>query len=365
MSVVSLIRCSSYDEAELYQTMKTACMRSGLPECQGKRILLKPNVLSDAPVAKAITTHPMVVKCMIRILQEARAKEILVGDSPGLQGSHFVPKACGIAQVCDQMGVRWVDLTQETEVQEVPFTGKMKLPFSKLFDEVDLIITLPKLKTHKLMYATGALKNQFGLVPGLHKSKSHIHKQSRQEFAELISGINTLHKPGFALMDAIIGMEGEGPANGNARFLGLILASRDLVSLDWAEGLIMGYDPMDLPLVRSALRHGLGTKPTFSDLDAHGLGPSDWKRIPIQKGTHLFGDLILPFLTRKLHSRVPDRPVPHFHADRCIHCQRCVRICPAQALKEEDKKIVLDDHKCIRCYCCHEMCPVSAITTDS
>ena len=363
MSVVSIIRCKSYEEQDVYEAVRTATTHAGLPGCKGKRVLLKPNVLSDAPVEKAVTTNPVVLECMIRLLQEQGAKEVLVGDSPGLQGSHFTPKACGISKVCEETGATWVDFTKDTREQEIPFTGGMRLPFSKVLDAVDLIITLPKMKTHKLMYATGALKNQFGLVPGLNKSKSHVLKQSRGAFADLIVGINTLHKPAFAVMDGIIGMEGEGPANGSPRFLGLVLASQDLVALDWAEGIVMGYQPMDLPLVKSALGHGLGTKPTFPDLDAGTLQVKDWKRIPIQKKEHLFRDLILPFLTRRLRHG-PRRPAPVFGSPKCVLCQRCVHICPAQALSVRNKRIIIDTHACVRCYCCHEMCPVGAITID-
>ncbi len=363
MSVVSIVRCGSYEEKDVSEALRTATGHAGLPDCKGKRVLLKPNVLSDAPVEKAITTNPMVLQCMVRLLQEQGAKEILVGDSPGLQGSHFTPKTCGVSKVCEETGATWVDFTKDTREQEIPFTGGMRLPFPKVFDEVDLIITLPKLKTHKLMYATGALKNQFGLVPGLNKSKSHVRKQSRGDFADLVVGINALHKPAFVVMDGIIGMEGEGPANGTPRFLGLILASQDLVAMDWAEGLIMGYQPMDLPLVRSALDHGLGAKPTFPDLDAEKLCVQDWKRIPIQKQDHLFQDLILPFLTRRLR-RGSQRPAPSFGSTKCVLCQRCVRICPAHALSIRDKRVVIDTRSCVRCYCCHEMCPVGAITID-
>ena len=204
------------------------------------------------------------------------------------------------------------------------------------------------------------MKNQFGLVPGLHKSPCHVAKQSREDFADLIVGINTLFKPSWCLMDAIIAMEGDGPANGTPRHMGLLLASRDPVAMDWAEGVLMGYDPTTLPVVTQALKHGLGQKPSYPLLNAGDLAFKDWQRIP-QRKSNLVRDLLLPFFTRRFKHE-QKRPAPVFGSPDCILCQRCVQICPANALTVRGKTIEIDQRRCVRCYCCHEMCPANAIT---
>lgn len=363
---VAITKCEDYTQEKVDAAVKKACLSAGFPDVSGKKVLLKPNILSDAPLEKAITTNPAVVKAVIHLLRELGAKEILLGDSPGLQVSGSIPKDSGMADICREEKVSWVDFTDKPVVREVPFTRGMRLPFAHILGEVDILISLPKFKTHKLMYATGAMKNQFGTIPSIHKSACHVKCVSRGSFANLIVGINALVKPDFAVMDAIIGMEGAGPANGMPRHVGLLLASSDLVALDIAEAAIMGYDPMDIPVIASALKHKTGGEGSYPLLDPKTLAIKDWDRVEIEKGSHLFRNLILPAITRPFAKMKAQklRPAPQFGQPSCILCLRCVRICPAKALTVEDKKVVIDTRRCVRCYCCHEICPKNAIVIE-
>ncbi len=367
MSSVAILRCENYHQDAVDQAVQEACSLAGMPSVEGKRILLKPNILSDARQERNITTNPAVIRAMIRLLKKEGALEILVGDSPGLQSPSFLPKASGIYQVCEEENIRWVDFTKQPRTYTIPYTHSKKLPLASVLEEVDMVFSLPKFKTHQLMYATGAVKNLFGMVPNLFKSPCHVQFPTRELFASLIVGIATIIKPAFSLMDGIIAMEGPGPANGNPRHLGLLLASRDPIALDWTQAKIMGYDPTLVPIVQEGMRRGLGNKPSsYPALRAEDLVQEEYKRIEMQRKTRFIHSLIIPFVFSKhIRNKVKrERKAPVFLPDPCIGCRKCIDICPSHALTMRDKRIIIDTKACIRCYCCHEVCPASAIIVD-
>ncbi len=369
---VAIQQCETYNESELALVLNEVCTAASLPDVTGKKVLLKPNILSDAAPEKAVTTRPEVVRELIKMLYARKAAEVLVGDSPGISGPNFSPRISGIAQVCQEEGARWVEFARDPVTYTIPGTYRLKLPLPNVMSEVDIIISVAKMKTHQLMYATGSVKNLFGMVPGLHKSSCHMLYATRESFARMLSGLYAVIKPHFAIMDGIISMEGAGPAAGDPRYTGLLLASADPTALDAAQAIIMGYDPLSLPLVRELLKRKLTTwqdinEITYPLLQAHDLIISDFKRIKQQKKTRLLSALIGPLFTRYFkfrHQRHEPRPL--FDLDLCIGCGRCVKICPGKALTlDENHKVVVDYTKCIRCYCCHEVCPVDAITIES
>ncbi len=367
MSSVAIVRCESYDPTLVDAAVKEACLLGGMPAVGGKCILLKPNILSDAKEDRCITTHSQVLRSVIRLLKEQGAQRILVGDSPGLQKPSFLPKASGIYRVCTEEGVQWVDFTKQPKLTTIPYTRGKKLPLASILDEVDLVFSLPKFKTHQLMYTTGAVKNLFGLVPNLFKSPCHVQFPTRGQFASLMVGIAAVVKPSFSLMDGIIGMEGPGPANGRPRHMGLLLAGCDALAVDYAQAVIMGYDPKSIPIIVEGLRRGLGSVPTrYPGLHAEDLVQPDFLRIEMQKRTRFFHSLIIPFVFSKyIRWKVKrERKAPVFLPDPCIQCRKCIEICPANALTMEQKRIIIDPSACIRCYCCHEVCPASAIAVD-
>ena len=367
MSKVAIVRCETYDQHLVDKAVREVCLHAGMPSVQGKSILLKPNILSDAKPDQCITTHPGVVRAVVRLLKEQGAKQLYIGDSPGLQKANFLPRQSGIQAICEEEKVSWVDFTKQPKLYTIPYSRKKQLPLASILDEVDMVFSLPKFKTHQLMYTTGAVKNLFGLVPNLHKSPCHVQFPSREQFASLMVGILSLVKPSFSLMDGIIGMEGPGPANGVPRHLGLLLGSCDAVSLDYTQAQIMGYAPKDIPILREALHRGLGTDVIeYPLLKANELIIKDYQRITIHKKTRFIHALIIPFFfSRYIRWKVKrDRKAPVFLEDPCIQCRKCIDICPAQALTMQNKRIIIDVKACIRCYCCHEVCPASAILVD-
>lgn len=368
---VAITRCETYEMEEVFRAVELACDAASIPDVSGKRVLLKPNILSDAAPEKAITTRGEVLRAMIRLMYAKGAKQVLVGDSPGIHGPSFVPKGSGIAQACKEEGARWCEFARDPVMHRIPGTYGLKLPLPNVMDEIDIIISVAKMKTHQLMYATGSVKNLFGMVSGLHKSSCHMLYPTREGFARMLAGLYSVIKPQFAIMDAIVAMEGAGPAAGNPRHMGLILASADPSALDAAQSIIMGYDPLSIPLTRELLDRRLTEwrridEISYPLLDAHDLICTDFERIVQQKRTKLLNSLIGPLFTRyfKLrHQRKEPRPI--FDPDACIGCGKCVKICPGKALKlDSNHKVVADYDACIRCYCCHEVCPADAISIE-
>ncbi|MCY1151435.1 MAG: DUF362 domain-containing protein [Sphaerochaetaceae bacterium] len=346
MSIVSIERCEDYEIENVYKVLKDIIENSDMPKVKNKTILLKPNILSDSKPEACITTHPAVLTALIRLLKEMDAKKILVGDSPGLHSPKFKPKKSKIYQVCKDEDVEWVNFHKKTKKKKIPFIDR-KIAVTKTLDEVDFCISVAKFKTHELMTTTGAIKNMFGLVPGLNKSKQHVHNPTKKGFAKMICGLFSVSKTEFAIMDAIVGMEGAGPGNGDPKKVGLLMASNDALALDISQAIIMGHNPLDIPIIKYAIKKRLTETTkideiTYSKLNANDLIIKDYKRI---------GKDTVP----------TQRPAPTFIADRCIRCKKCIKICPANALTLQKKKIVIDEEKCVRCYCCHEVCPAKAI----
>jgi len=356
MNQVSIVTCNTYNLIEVKKAIEIAIKKSDFPDVCGKKVLLKPNILSDAAPDKAITTHPSILKAVIQIVKEKGAQKIYVGDSPSIQKKGFKPVKSEIYQVCKEEDIEWVDFTINPILKEIPIANQ-KITVANLLDDIDLSISLSKFKTHEFMYLTGSVKNMFGLVPNLKKSAQHVRHPSRGSFAKLICGLLTITKTAYTIMDAVVGMEGPGPGNGSPRKVGKIIAGNDPLAVDIAQATMMGYDPMQMPIIKCGLENQITSIASIEDIEyplfnANDLIIKDYKRV----GSKHSGGL-----EENSESEYLSRPTPQFDDDKCIHCKKCINICPANALSYLDEKVKIDDSKCIRCYCCHEVCPADAI----
>ena len=365
---VGIERCSSYDSKELFGALKKAVEISGGIDLNGKTVLLKPNILSDTPPEKAVITHPAFLEASIKLVREMGARRILAGDSPGIQMPGFTAKISGLGETAKKNGAEWVDFTKEKYELSFPEGKAMKkFTITRAVEEADLIINLPKLKNHQLMYFTGAFKNMFGLIPSLAKSPLHARFGSRESFAAMIVDLNLAVKPAYTFMDAIVGMEGPGPGGGTPKQVGLVLASSNLLAIDAAASSIIGYPPGEIPINKEALNRGLWLS-NFDEIEYPGLSPADVKipdflKIKIRRsGSQLF-DFILPKPLRKIKDCLA--PGPEIDHGLCIRCADCMRICGSKAMRlsgeGEERHIIIDYNRCIRCFCCHEICGVKAI----
>lgn len=357
---VAITECNRYDYSLVKEAVFQLADNTDFPLVEGKTVLVKTNILSDAKPERGITTNPIVIKAIIDLLKSRGAERIWVGDSPGLPGPNFRGQSAGIWEVCQETGATWVDFSDGPITRT--FLNNIKVPQCRFLTEADVVISACKMKTHQLMYATGAVKNMFGTVPGLNKSPMHLKAPDPDDFAALILALYRTHEPEWAVMDGIISMEGAGPANGTLRQTNLLMASSSCLALDKAEAIVMGYHPSDIPILRMAEKEQKGcTDGVYPLLNPKDLIIKDYRRIPAKKRS-LFSALILPRFQRGKERRdAAERKAPVFEVEKCKQCKKCIDICPAKALTLSGKQVVINESKCIRCYCCHEMCPFDAI----
>lgn len=371
---VAIAPCREYRCKEIEKIVEEIAAACSLGELAGKRILVKPNILRDARPEKAITTHPDFLRAVIRVIQRrgggSADGEILVGDSPGFQRSGFQAKLCGIKAAAEEEGARWVDFTRG-RYEKIVSEGRSEEHFklTGALEGVDLIINLPKLKTHQLMLFTGAAKNLFGLIPSLGKSPYHVKHPNPRDFAAMLADLLSVLPPVFSFMDGIIGMEGPGPGNGTPRHLGICLGGWNPGAVDLVAADFIGYKAETLPLSRELIERKMS--PTPGEIELKTLGtlparPQAFQRIRSGKRPSLFRDIILQKLAPALSQRI--KPHPRFLHERCIRCGECIGICAAGALERSETgyegakwQVTIDPKACIRCYCCHEICPADAI----
>ena len=228
MSRVALQRCSTY-AADAVLAAVRACLAplGGMAAFvkPGQRVLLKPNLLMAAPPEKAASTHPALVEAAIILVQEAGGIAT-VGDSPAIGTTAAALQATGITAVCARHGVALADFTNETAFECADNVIARRINLARAVAEAEVIITLPKLKTHVQMALTCAVKNQFGLVTGTQKSAWHFRMQQRAAFADMLIDLNRIARPALAIVDAIVAMHGDGPSSGEPIAVGLVMASR-------------------------------------------------------------------------------------------------------------------------------------------
>ncbi len=344
------------------------------------KILLKPNLLAKHPPEHAVTTHPEVIRATIRacINRGAKLENIIIADSAGglyhPNQMKSLYQGTGLAQMAKE---EHVSLYTECESSLCPTKdGKVVTEFEILKPvlEADYIINLPKLKSHVMTGMTAACKNMFGVIPGLKKSEWHMRFPDKERFGHMLIDLLETIPPDLAILDGILGMEGDGPAGGNPRIVGVLMASEDMVNMDLAIAHMMGLDPMVVPYLKAAHERGFG-QAAFNMDDVLGEKEAfrkieDWKLPKSYEGNKEgYVDFAehLPSIIRPLVSKVEGRiaPRPIIMKSQCIGCKKCAEICSKDAIIFRNQKGIIQKNKCIKCFCCHEVCPVKAIEVKS
>lgn len=375
---VYAVKCPNYDQVE-EKMGKLIQMMGGMKQfaAPDESIALKANLLVAADPEKAITTHPTLVAAIGR-LTKAQGANAFILDSPtgAYQYSERtlkrVYRACGMSNAAQEAGIT---LNFDTTHQPVSFPeGKLIQHFDILTPliKADKIFNLCKLKTHTLMTMTGAIKNIFGAIPGRTKPGYHGTLRDPALFAQMLLDLADCVAPRLSIMDAVVGMEGDGPSNGTPRQIGLLLASENPLALDVVASEIIGLPPERNPVLAEAKKRG-AIPHRIEDIELIGANKADL-RIPdfslpatfTANGVFTKVDMILPIVSPILKKGLSLKP--YIVKDDCIACGECRDICPMQAITiEEDKSnngkkyAVINDDECIRCYCCHETCPQDAI----
>lgn len=325
----------------------------------GQKVLIKPNMLAGKSPEKAVTTHPEIVRQVILMAQSVGG-QISVGDSPGLGKPESVARKCGILDVIEETGVHFAPFEESVQINLEAGTFH-HLEVAKEALEADVIINLPKLKTHQMMGYTGAVKNLFGLVVGMRKVRLHLQAGTDKAFfALMLLELAERFPPALSIMDAVIGMEGNGPGNGDPVQLGALLASTTPIALDTiATGMV------NLPeqkvwtqrVARESGRKGL----SMNEIDLYGVDLSSVQTSNFRPAKNSDINFGLPTPVKNLlKNAITAQPAI---TRTCKECGHCVTHCPAEAMSIDNQGVQIDYGRCIRCFCCQELCPHGAIIT--
>jgi uncharacterized protein (DUF362 family)/Pyruvate/2-oxoacid:ferredoxin oxidoreductase delta subunit len=339
-----------------YDTVKTAFFETmdaigGDLIRRGDRVLIKPNLLSPALPRDAVLTHPMIVKAAVEYILQKGARP-QVSDSPAIGSFEKIMKDSGIG-----------DALAGLDVACKAFENSVRIDIGEPFNAIeiaedainaDVIINLPKLKTHSQMLLTLGVKNMFGCIVGYRKAEWHMRTGiNRTMFAKLLVLIYQRIRPSFTIIDGIMAMEGEGPGkSGRPKELGIVLGGRDALAVDRAVCKILELNADRLPTLRIAREMGIMEE----DIEIDGDLPTihNFRLPPISP---------LIYGPRKLHGFIRrhllQRPVSNDLT--CQMCAECRKICPAGAISLREKKLLFDYGRCIRCFCCVEVCPYGAL----
>lgn len=358
---VAVKTCSSY-EAEAVSTAVESLFEElgGIHRFikRGDRVLIKPNLLSAHEPSKAVTTHPEIVKVVARLCKDQGAI-VGIGDSPALDSFQRVCIKSGMKEISDELDIPLVEFSSPTQIKNVSNKVFKRIELAKQIFEADKIINIPKLKTHSQMLMTLGVKNNFGAVVKQAKAEWHSTAgTSRELFAALLLDIYLSVRPVLTILDGVWAMEGNGPTNGRPKFIGVVMASEDALSLDLAVLTMLNIDWKSFPVYRQARLRNFIDSP---------IGPQDFYHIlPFRLRP---GDFVIPKLDsmsvipRGLEAlarrHLVSRPV--IVPELCERCEKCRIICPKKAISKVGSQMKIDYDQCIRCYCCQEVCDKDAI----
>lgn len=372
-SHAAVFKCNSYNQEEisahLDYCLSEASWGRGIVKA-GDTVFVKPNLCLPHRPEEGITTHPVVLEQLVRLLHDLGAK-VTIGDNPiGKSDKGIIERiwdVAGIRDVAVRNGCKLSMLDGSGfKTEAVEMDGKrMEYLVSREFLEADVAINLPKLKTHALTGMTGAIKNLYGIIPGRSKVKLHGFAPAVPDFAKVLCQVYSHRVPELTVMDGILGLEGDGPgARGVARHVGLLMIGNDGVLIDSLASRIIGFHPEDIATTVEAKLRGLGV--TDSDaVEWHGVGGLDDCVIPDYVKPSTMIRATNSDVVRKLFEIA--RFKVEIDPDVCDTCSKCRENCPRGAIKRPERgedKFVVEQARCVQCLCCLEVCPSSAVNVQ-
>lgn len=376
MPKVSLLRCSGYENDLLKEKIRQSLTNIGfdLKTLNKARVVVKPNLLMPAKEEKAIVTHSEFFRAVVQIVKESGGAPVLV-ESPAIHSLERVIKKTNYGHVVESEDV---EIANPAHTRSLHYDSAKKfkhIDISAEYFDADIILSLPKFKSHGITYITGAVKLLFGAIPGVEKSKMHLRAPVHDDFAEFLLDLYgamtfamTPSKPIIHVMDAICVQEGEGPGPaGKPKWLNAILASENGIAIDYVATMIAGLDVNKALTVINGFErnYGVSSKDEISvigdkidDLCVDDFEPAT--------GSSVFSNMFRwPFNTPTFKNLFLDRPSPQ--EEKCTLCYQCKKICASEAISISNrvKNIPAYDYTtCIRCYCCLEICPEAAIEKE-
>ncbi len=362
---VFLASCQDYSSENTERAVVAALGEFGGAKALagGKRVLIKANLLMSSTPDKMVTTHPSIISALAKEFIAAGCTVEIADSCGGIYTEAVLEKlyaATGMRRVAEETGAI---LNYDTSSFERSFPDGVRIKKSSIISPVqraDFIISAAKLKTHGFAYYTGAVKNMFGVIPGLSKAAMHSRFPDKKAFCEMLVDLCEGVRPDLSIIDGIIGMEGAGPSGGNPKFAGVLIASKNPYAADVAAMEIMGLDLEKSYVHTAAMDRGL-----IGSVEFAGAPISEFRTSfepAYKKETKTFVS-ILPGAARVYAERF-FAAYPNVKKKICVGCGECARSCPESTIKIENGKARISYKKCIRCYCCQEMCPVKAIKIE-
>lgn len=379
---VALRLCDDYREELVRDAVNSVVADLGGMERfvkKGQKVLIKPNMLVARDASRMVTTHPAVMRRVMSLVADAGAS-MTVGDSPAIGSAVSVARKAGLMEVAEHFGADVINF-REVCCPPVPETCTYKM--LELAGEAigaDVIINLPKVKTHGAMTLTAGVKNMFGCIVGRAKTQWHL-KAGRDAlaFARMLVDVYATTRPVLTVADGVWGMEGNGPNNGTARKFGWVAASRDAVALDAVIAEILRIPRERVYVLEAARRAGVG-EPDMRNIRVLGASVAEARKASgtERQGIELPGEPFERSYLGGVIRRVVKRsfvPEPVINHEVCTRCGNCVNICPPQVMSMADmrkkdrqgntQKVEIDRQGCIHCFCCQEICPEGAITVKT
>ncbi|MCK5585173.1 DUF362 domain-containing protein [Candidatus Bipolaricaulota bacterium] len=364
-SIVAVIRCSSYDPVEVQEAVNRGLDLLGGAKVfvhQGEHILLKPNLLIGGTPERVVTTHPSVFQAVATAFQTAGAK-LSYGDSPGFGKPQTAAQRAGLLEVARELGIELADFTHGEAVFFSEGRQNKQFTIARGALCADGIVSLPKLKSHGLTRMTGAIKNQFGCIPGALKAEFHARLPRVDLFSQMLVDLNRFLKPRLFIMDGIVAMEGNGPRNGTPCPMNVLLFSRDPVALDATVCRLIELDPKLVLPIQYGIEFGLGA---HENIEYLGDPIESFVDREFVVNRHPLSTTEEPGRVNRMARRFVV-PKPFIRAAKCTKCGTCVSVCPVDPKAVDFRGAgrtappVHDYQRCIRCYCCQELCPEGAI----
>lgn len=363
-SRVVVAACSSYvstDVATAVAEVMDALGGMAAVIKPGETVLVKPNLFSPHSPEDAVTTHPELVRQVVRLCFEAGAARVWVGDSPA--GTHPDAALWSQTGMSDAIAGTRAELKSWHVRQKSISCGTEVLAVPEWFPEVDAVISLAKLKTHCLTTMTCALKNVYGIVSGEAKAQFHTKYPSPLAMSGFLVNVFAALRPRLTIADAVVAMEGNGPARGTPLRVGVLLASRDAVALDAVACTPLRITPQTVPMIRLASEAGLG-KIDEAQIECVGSGIAALRKARMRPSiSGLLGRVPEWMFVRKLRLF---QMRPRIREKMCVKCGICAEACPRKtiAIDASSGYPAIDKSGCIDCFCCLESCPQSAIAVQ-